>query len=102
MKTGSELISEERKRQIEKEGWTEEHDSGHQGDEILHAAICYAVNVADPYNPISTTYSTSFSMTWPWADKGWKPTKGDTVRDLVKAGALIAAEIDRRIKWKIK
>jgi len=31
---------------------------------------------------------------WPWGSEWWKPSK-DPIRDLVKAGALIAAEIDR-------
>lgn len=35
---------------------------------------------------------------WPWdLKRHWKPTPGDPVRQLVKAGALIAAEIDRRL-----
>jgi hypothetical protein len=33
---------------------------------------------------------------WPWDAKWWKPSV-DHVRNLVKAGALIAAEIDRMI-----
>lgn len=32
---------------------------------------------------------------WPWDADAWKPTQ-DPIRQLVKAGALIAAEIDRR------
>jgi hypothetical protein len=31
----------------------------------------------------------------PWGESWWKPTPEDRVRELVKAGALIAAEIDR-------
>jgi hypothetical protein len=31
---------------------------------------------------------------WPWNDDDWKPSP-DPIRNLVKAGALIAAEIDR-------
>ena len=37
---GIELISEERKRQIEEEGWTSEHDTQHD-DESLALAACY-------------------------------------------------------------
>jgi hypothetical protein len=34
-------------------------------------------------------------VAWPW-DKGWwKPTPDNRIRELEKAGALIAAEIDR-------
>lgn len=32
---------------------------------------------------------------WPWHPKWWKPTPDDRIRELAKAGALIAAEIDR-------
>ena len=32
---------------------------------------------------------------WPWRPSWWKPTPDDRVRELVKTGALIAAEIDR-------
>jgi hypothetical protein len=31
---------------------------------------------------------------WPWDQDWWKPSP-DPIRNLVKAGALIAAEIDR-------
>ena len=31
---------------------------------------------------------------WPWGQAWWKPST-DPIRNLVKAGALIAAEIDR-------
>ena len=37
MKTGIELITEERQRQIEVEGWTPEHDAKHAfGEAALH------------------------------------------------------------------
>ncbi len=76
--TGIESIAAERKRQIEEEGWTPEHDDQWVSSQIADAASCYLEG----------------SMwRWPW-DKGWwKPT--DRRRNLVKAGALIAAEIDR-------
>jgi len=33
-------------------------------------------------------------FTWPWEASWWKPSD-DPIRNLAKAGALIAAEIDR-------
>ena len=36
-------------------------------------------------------------MHWPWNVVWWKPTPDDRIRELAKAGALIAAEIDRLI-----
>jgi hypothetical protein len=32
---------------------------------------------------------------WPWDREWWKPTPNNRIRELAKAGALIAAEIDR-------
>jgi hypothetical protein len=85
MKTGIELIAEERDRQISQEGWTPEHDNQHDGFELADAAAAYALHA-----------SGEFSLArrhWPF-DDGFKPSD-DPTRNLVKAGALIAAEIDR-------
>jgi len=95
MKTGIELIAEERQRQIEVEGWTKEHDAEHKNDELAKAAICYI----DPnvyYHQVNRTVSFRIpNEFWPeqWDIRWFKPT--NRIRDLVKAGALIAAEIDR-------
>ena len=95
MKTGIELIAEERQRQIEIEGWTKEHDAQHKDCELVKAAICYA----DPnvyYHQENRIMRHKIpNKFWPrqWDIHWFKPT--DRIRDLVKAGALIAAEIDR-------
>lgn len=101
MKTGAELIADERKRQIEVEGWSAEHDAQYNNYELINAALCYC-------QPESTrTYdrlwkglespddSTIPPVFWPWAKEWWKPSPDDRIRELTKAGALIAAEIDR-------
>jgi hypothetical protein len=88
MKTGIELIAEERQRQIEKEGWTAEHDAEHKEGELAIAAACYA------YPNYDEDWAVQSQMQWPWEKHWWKPS-GDRKRDLAKAGALIAAEIDR-------
>lgn len=41
MKTGIELIAEERQRQIDVEGYSEQHDSQHKVSEFVYAAIAY-------------------------------------------------------------
>ena len=87
--TGCELIAQERARQIEKEGWTPSHDDEHIRHELAWAARCYLAEAIQPRN------DTFIPGDWPWREDWWKPTAGDPVRDLVKAGALIAAEIDR-------
>ena len=38
--------------------------------------------------------------TWPWDESWFKPTPDDRIRELVKAGALILAEIDRLQRLK--
>ena len=85
MKTGAELILEERKRQIEVEGYDEEHDSKEPLEELLRAAVCYT----------KVNYDHIYIDEWPhtWDYKYWKPK--DKLRNLVRAGALIAAAIDK-------
>ena len=97
MKTGIELIAEERQRQIEKEGWTAEHDAEHKNGELADAAACYAMSAEkrDKYASWNIVKSFKFPRWWPWDSNWWKPTPEDRVRELQKAGALIAAEIDR-------
>lgn len=77
----------ERRRQIEAEGWTPEHDDAHADGGLAHAAGCYAKRAAFP------ELNRHPPMTWPWEARWWKP--GDRRRMLVKAGALILAEIER-------
>lgn len=84
---GIELIASERERQILAEGWTPEHDDAHAHGELCGAAMCYIAN-----RDVTTTREPPLG--WPWEREWWKPSD-DPVRNLVKAGALIAAEIDR-------
>jgi hypothetical protein len=71
----------ERRRQVEAEGWALEHDDKHTDGALAKAATCYA-----SVYPLGACY-------WPWDLKWWKPK--DRRRNLVKAGALILAEIER-------
>ena len=89
MKTGIELIAEERKRQIEQLGWDAEHDAKHTRHELARAAACYATP------GYLRTIINGRPFGWPFNKHWWKPSPQDRKRELVKAGALIAAEIDR-------
>ena len=82
-----EEIAAERKRQIEVEGWTAEHDDFHDDDELAVAAGCYAF----PNRRMG--FRLKIPVDWPWHPSWWKPTTRR--RDLIKAGALIVAEIER-------
>lgn len=98
---GIELIAAERQRQIDVEKWTPEHDDLHKHGQMIGAAHAY-VHIAEKQVEMKVR-NTNFPMpnAWPWDDEWWKPSP-DPVRNLVKAGALIAAEIDRlqRVKEK--
>lgn len=88
----------ERRRQIEAEGWTPEHDDQHGAHELAEAAACYCLaSVGKRFD--------SFETMWPWAPYWFKDSGAR--RDLVKAAALILAEIERidrataKPKWKV-
>ncbi|WP_430241994.1 hypothetical protein [Neorhizobium sp. DAR64861/K0K2] len=68
----------ERQRQLDAEGWIPQHDDQYLDNELIRAATCYLLGNAG---------------NWPWSRNWWKPT--DRRRDLIKAAALIIAEIER-------
>lgn len=74
----------ERWRQRSVEAWTAAHDDQYEDGSIAVAAACYALEHPG---------WRGFTHSWPWADAWWKPK--DRRRNLVKAGALILAEIER-------
>ncbi|EQC0107484.1 hypothetical protein [Pseudomonas aeruginosa] len=80
-------VQAERRRQVEAEGWTPEHDNG----EMARAAACYAL--AGSSAPNDGTAALLVSLAWPWDEQWWKPSTAR--RDLVKACALALAEIER-------
>jgi len=100
-KDGAERIAAERKRQIKEEGWKAEHDDAFTHSELVNAAICYALREGSrrqKYARADGVYKTIIDHFWPWDIKYWKPTPDNRIRELEKAGALIAAEIDRILR----
>lgn len=100
-------IAAERKRQIEAEGWTLEHDDGHDEGEMAMAAACYATPEL-LYRKDDRANAVLFVDPWPWSETyDRRPGTGNMVshnraqapskrrRQLVKAAALIVAEIER-------
>lgn len=85
----------ERRRQIEAEGWTPEHDDAHKAGSLGRAGGFYALNAGAAmwYGTHDTSICDTAPDGWPWAPEWWKPANAR--RDLVKAGALILAEIER-------
>lgn len=99
--SGVELIAAERLRQTEEEGWTPYHDDGHEFGELAVAAATYALPPEireERIQILDSRYKSEPTLRfalWSWDEQWWKPSPEDRVRELVKAGALIAAEIDR-------
>jgi hypothetical protein len=105
MKKGIELIAEERQRQIEVEGYTAQHDAQHSVYDFANAAESYVESAKLLKYSKEIDHSTHWHESnepfywkeikdhFPWDKKYFKPTT--PLRDLIKAGALIAAAIDR-------
>ncbi len=97
--TGAGMIVEERRRQVEEEGYGPRHDGGLPRGDLITAALAYAQAALAPGD--AHAVQDALLDWWPWATDAWRPT-GDAVRDLVKAGALIAAAIDAEVAMRGK
>ncbi len=96
---GAGLIAAERRRQIDVEGYTVEHDHAENDlEQLLAAAWCYLGDLTVHGSDFTEAEHMEPPDGWPWEPEFWRPTPQDDIRQLVKAGALIAAEIDRRLK----
>lgn len=89
-------IAAERHRQIEIEGWSAEHDDAHTDGSLATAAAVYALHPFRCHFVVEQrgrSRGLSLADFWPWEIKWLKPK---TRREnLIKAGALIVAEIER-------
>lgn len=97
-------VRNERLRQIEEEGWTEEHDDAHRKGELVAAAMSYLTNalvyalvrarkvmtIADLMERSRTAPPTS---QWPWDKKWWKPKTRRS--NIVRSIAMLIAELER-------
>lgn len=90
-------IRNERCRQMQSEGWTPEHDDTHSDGEMARAASCYAMTGSAKWLCDRARRERRGNMRapadWPWSIGWWKPK--DTRSDLVRAAALLVAEIER-------
>ncbi len=80
----------ERQRQIDEEGWTPEHDDAHIGHQLAYAAQSY---LYPSYSRDKFPLTNLCPLGWPWDESQWKPKSYR--QNLVRAGALIIAEIER-------
>jgi hypothetical protein len=84
----------ERNRQRRQEGWTPEHDDRHAAGILSAAAVSYALAAIEKLHPGASRHARKDGPDWWPFSRDWrKPTVPR--RDLVKAAALILAEIER-------
>lgn len=96
---GGRLVMGERLRQVAEEGYTPGYDDRHDRGELRKAAICYigTVTQADIVSDIVLDDRYPHVVGWPWEPQSWNPSE-DSIRNLVKAAALLVAEIDRLLR----
>lgn len=111
---GLQRIAAERHRQVAVEGFDAAGDDVCTDGRLAAGAAFYAL----PLNTFERRDAMCFGTAphgWPWPRQSWKPapvtddgngnavvTTGGRIRELEKAGGLIAAEIDRLIRLQAK
>lgn len=86
-------IAAERKRQMWDEGWTTDRDDQHSRGEMALAAMAYTQAATQVSTSTAEMRALPAPRYWPWSTEWWKPK--DRRRNLVRAAALIIAEIER-------
>lgn len=109
MKSAIELITDERKRQIEVKGYDKEHDEMESAFQLSAAAALFIANAHNQYFKDHSHHDNMGNVArfqnreldtrkwkeeWPWQDHDGR-ADSDVLTSLVKAGALIVAEIER-------
>lgn len=87
---GATLIANERTRQMLVEGYTPEADDRYTEGEFIRAASAYTWAV---WQRMQGHEVTTVPTGWPWAPEDFKPRCDQ--RDLIRAAALLSAEVDR-------
>jgi len=94
------LITQERIRQVEVEGWDDAHDDAHSDGSLLRVAVLYYQNAGFQKwagEPVPLALRDDGAPEgFPWDREWWKPKT--PLRDLVRAGALCVAEVERRMR----
>ncbi|GIK44877.1 MAG: hypothetical protein K8L99_15435 [Anaerolineae bacterium] len=94
MSNAIEDVLAERARQINQEGWSVDHDDEHDSGDMAAAGASYALNAADQLHPYTQgDGGNAQPVFWPWDAQSWKPK--NPRRDLVRAAALLIAEIEK-------
>lgn len=100
-------VLRERLEQVEKHGYTPQHDALHDEAEIAQGALAYlcaalALEMGDSFQgeeaARSAAYLDGATKIWPWSNELFRPA--DYATCLIKAAAMLIAEADRAIMAK--
>ena len=91
------LIIEERIRQTLEEGYTPAHDDEHESGQFALLAAAYALSSTGKVNENELAVVVELLSTY-----DWEINPKDPIRDLTRAGALILAELERRLRAEEK
>lgn len=92
-------VLQERVRQVHK-GCTFESDDEYDAGQLARAGATYAAHAASEVMNAQQFPNAEAPTLWPWPAAFFKPT--DTRRSLVKAAALLLAEIERLDRQKAR
>lgn len=97
IESGVSRIAVERARQFVVHDYDGTHDDRHDRGELVRGAIAYLLAGTEPQGRLS---GATPHQVWPWdRGNGWSP-EADILANLTKAGAMIAAEIDRLVRHR--
>ena len=114
--TAADLVVSERIAHTEREGWSNSADDTYLNNELAYGAVAYALPMVqeeiftrgrvgdnDVAAEVAINLFVKRSTFWKFAKGFWKPSMGSNegrVKELVKAGSLILAEIDRLLRLR--
>lgn len=103
--TGLTLIAKEQKRVREEEGYTVEKDLQYKSEELARAGAVYALPTVDREafgEMLNEEKESLLQALYPFDMETYKPTPKDRKKELAKAGAFIASELDRLLNEEAK
>lgn len=99
-----ELVKAERQKQINKYGYTPEHDDEHTDGSIADAAACYASTKNQLFIPIGKDIEEHKALIrlWPWEPKYFKKSEKSREDQLITSAAMLMAEYERIVRFRQK
>lgn len=96
------LVKAEREKQINKHGYTSEHDDKHWDGSIADAAACYAATGSVYLKYELTDGSFNYPPLFPWNHEWLKKEEKTRKEQIITACAMLMAEYERLERLEAK